>query len=151
MRFHDEVEAGLADGQELAPIRAFANNSAELTARLAALLKMVEDPDADLIGATNMAAGIRLAQFYIGEALRLHHAGATAPDLTEAQKLPDWLHERRERLISLTDIYHCVFPTQLGVRKRPRSWFASLKTTAGWRRWGQPRSEGHNGGRCVPG
>ncbi|MFH2126547.1 MAG: hypothetical protein ABIK12_08515 [Pseudomonadota bacterium] len=52
-----------------------------------------------------MAAGIRLAQFYIGEALRLHHAGATDPDLTEARKLLDWVHERGERLISLPGIY----------------------------------------------
>ena len=95
----------MTDGQELAPIRAFANKAAEHAARLAAVLQLVEDYDAGLISAANMTAGIRLAQFYIGEALRLHHAGTTDPDLTEAQKLLDWLDERGERLISLPDIY----------------------------------------------
>lgn len=96
-KFHDEVEAALAEGEELAPIRAFANKAAEHAARLAAVLQLVEGLVSPNISAASMASGIRLAQFYIGETLRLHQAGLADPDLVLAQKILDWLRTRGDR------------------------------------------------------
>ena len=104
IRFHDEVELALAEGQDLASIRYFASKSAEHAARLAGVLQLVEDLGSQSINPENMALGIRLAQFYIGEMLRLHQSGAMDPDLVLAQKVLDWL-KGWGPLVSVPDLY----------------------------------------------
>ena len=104
--FSDHVEKIIAPGGELEPIRGLANKLPEHAARLSAVLTLVEDLKANEISANQIAAGIELAQFYAGEALRLFAAGLVSADLRLAQRLLDWLTASwQEDLISLVDIY----------------------------------------------
>ena len=57
-----------------------------------------------------MAAGIELAQYYLGEALRIQAAGFDKPELILAEKLlswllKDWRRKEQTGYVSLPDIY----------------------------------------------
>jgi hypothetical protein len=103
--FHDEVELGLGETGWLRPIRAFGAKMAEHAGRIAAVLAMYADPDAAEVDGNSMACGIELAQHYAGELLRLHGAGAIAPDLRLAAQLLGWWQGRRDPRCHLAWIY----------------------------------------------
>ena len=105
-KFADHIEARLAPGGDLEPIREFASKVAEHAARLAAVLALVDDIDAPSVPGDAMARGVMLAQHYLSEMLRLEAAGLTTPDIALAERLLAWLHERwTERMVSVVDIY----------------------------------------------
>jgi Protein of unknown function (DUF3987) len=104
--FGDYVEKAIAQGGALESVRGIANKLPEHAARLAAVLTLVNDIDAGLIGAENMRAGIALAEHYASEALRLFGASRINAQLRLAQKLLDWLlGQWTEPAVSLPDIY----------------------------------------------
>ena len=47
---------------------------------------------------------MKLANWYVGEAVRLHDAGRLDTRLVRAQQLLDWLHKRNEPVVSFRDI-----------------------------------------------
>ena len=86
--------------------RGLANKIPEHSARLAAVLAIVSDPQGDAIVSEQMEGGINLAQHYLSEALRLFEASQISGDLRLAQRLQTWLLlVWDEPLISLPDIY----------------------------------------------
>jgi len=94
VRFHDEVEAALTPGSgPLDPVSGFACKAAEHAARLAGTLSLFDDLQAEEVSAEHMAAGIKLASYYLNEALRLFGIGQTDLDLLAAQELEVWLLE----------------------------------------------------------
>jgi hypothetical protein len=104
--FADHVELRLGRGGELAPVRGFGNKLAEHAARLAAVLRLIDDIEAATIGAAHMEAGIVLAEYYAAEALRLSEAVRISAQLLKANNLLDWLQDNwEEDNISLPDIY----------------------------------------------
>jgi hypothetical protein len=72
--------------------------------RLAGVLTLYADLKAKEISADHMNAGIKLAQHYLDEALRLFHSSQADPDLILAEKLLTWAQERG-KYIALVDIY----------------------------------------------
>lgn len=104
--FVDHNEKQMGAGGELAPIRGLANKLGEHAARLAGVLATFDNPEARTVSVEHMAAGIQIAQYYAGEALRLFHAGHTDPDLLLAQTLLEWLRERYGgKLVGLRTVY----------------------------------------------
>jgi hypothetical protein len=104
--FADSVESKMAKGNEWEHIRAFANKIPEHAARLAAVLSLVDNVSASELTAHYMERGIKLAEYYGDEALRLHEAGITDPILAKAEKTLEWLKDKwEENLISLPDLY----------------------------------------------
>jgi hypothetical protein len=105
--FHDEIEAEIADGNPLAPIRAFAAKLGEHAARLAGVLTIYEARDLKPanIGGSAMANGIRLARHYASEALRLHGVASVAPDRLLAGRLLEWWKGLPDRRLHLATIY----------------------------------------------
>lgn len=103
--FHDHLEARIGAGGELEPVRGFANKLPEHAARIAGVLALVGDITAGEINGAVMQAGIDLAQYYLGEALRLYGASQVSEELRLAQVLLNWLWARPEPVISLPDIY----------------------------------------------
>ncbi len=104
IRFHDHIERQLADGKALAPVRGFANKSAEHAARIAGVLALADDIHCRQIHKRFIEAGIELCQYYLSEALRLFDAGACDPDLSLAEKLLLWAC-RQGRYVHLAQIY----------------------------------------------
>jgi hypothetical protein len=104
--FRRAVEPELKEDGEYEPIRGLANKMAEHAARLAAAMTLFENITATDIPGELMVGGIKLAQFYASEALRLFEAGHINPDLLLAQKLLDWLQrDGAPEVVSLRDIY----------------------------------------------
>jgi Protein of unknown function (DUF3987) len=104
--FHNHIEKRLGAGGELEPVRGLANKLPEHAARIAAVLTLVGDMQAGEVGAGEMEAGIRLAQHYAAEAMRLFGTSRVSGELREAQQLLAWLLTGwRESRVSLPDIY----------------------------------------------
>jgi hypothetical protein len=108
--FYDEIEAEIADGKPLAPIRAFAAKLPEHAARLAGVLTVYEARAQKPvnIGGIAMANAITLARHYASEALRLHGVARVAPDLVLAGRLLAWWRGLPDRRLHLAKIYQYV-------------------------------------------
>jgi hypothetical protein len=103
--FHDYVDQAMRPGGHLDPIKGLGNKLPEHAARLAAVLTLVDNVHAREVSGYEMQAGIALAEYYAGEALRLFSVSQVTTDLLLAQKLLKWLHLQAEPMISLPDIY----------------------------------------------
>jgi hypothetical protein len=78
----------------------------EHAARIAAVLTLVSNFEAGEVGRVEMEGGIRLAEHYAVEALRLFGASRIHADVLLAQRLETWLLiQWDEPNISLPDIY----------------------------------------------
>jgi hypothetical protein len=93
IKFHNEVEKRLGDGQMYAPVRAFGSKAAEHALRIAGVLTIVENAAAVRIDLNAMKRGIVLAKYYLDEWLRLVGAGSVTGDLADAQKLLSWAQQ----------------------------------------------------------
>jgi hypothetical protein len=104
--FVNNAETQLAPGGELESIRPLGNKAAEHAARMAAVLAMVSDPAAGDVDGEHMAFGIRLAEHFLAEALRLAAVGKVHPDIRLAQRTLEWLRSSwRQQAVSLPDLY----------------------------------------------
>jgi hypothetical protein len=104
--YADHIEHSIAPGGALEPIRGLANKLPEHAARLAGVLTLVGNLNAPEIDGEHMAAGIKLAEHYATEALRLFSAGLISGDLRLAQRLLNWLQrEWTGPTVSLPDVY----------------------------------------------
>ncbi|MSQ17735.1 MAG: DUF3987 domain-containing protein [Dehalococcoidia bacterium] len=92
--FHDWVQEHLREDGILRPVSGIAAKAAEHALRLAGVLALIDDIEADLVSRRHIDAGIVLAQYYLGEALRLFDSARTNPDLVLAEKLLVWLRAR---------------------------------------------------------
>lgn len=96
VEFHNKIEFQLGTDKPLAPIRSFACKIAEHAARMSGVLALLDDIKTREIGLPYVEAGIRLAQFYLSEMLRIHDTGAIDPDILLAEKLYQWCLPRGE-------------------------------------------------------
>lgn len=103
--FHDHVEALQKPGGDLFPIIGFASKAAEHAARIAGVLSTFQNPDVTEIGTEYVEAGITIAQFYLGEALRLFHASNDNPLLTLAEECFRYGTEKTNGVIGLRNLY----------------------------------------------
>jgi Protein of unknown function (DUF3987) len=104
--FVGHVERQMGPGGALEPIKGLANKLPEHATRLAAVITLVGDLHAIEIDDDRMKAGITLAEYYAGEALRVFEASKANADLMLAQQLLDWLHRQwQEPAISPPDVY----------------------------------------------
>jgi hypothetical protein len=104
--FADHIERDIRPGGPLATIRGLANKLPEHAARLAAVIALVEDLQCSEVSPTAMKAGIKLAEHYAAEALRLFDTSRISAELRLAQQLLNWLHNTwQQQFISLPDIY----------------------------------------------
>jgi hypothetical protein len=93
IRFADAVEAAQAPGGDLAHVTAAASKAAEQAARLAGVLTLWRDLNAEEVSLADMADGIALGQYYLGEAARLADAATVTAEIDRAERLRRWLLE----------------------------------------------------------
>ena len=94
VRFADAIEAEQAPGGDLEHITGTASKAAEQAARIAGVLTLWRDLDAPAVQAVEMANGVALAQFYLGEASRLANAANVSAEVDRAEKLRRWMLDR---------------------------------------------------------
>ena len=105
--FADHIEKLQREGGDLYPIKGFASKAAEHAARIAGVLAVFEEPEATEIQVDAVNGGIVIAQYYIGEALRLFHSASDDQELILAQKVFDWGMQQQNGIIALADLYRC--------------------------------------------
>jgi len=112
--FHDEVECALAPGGLYEPIRGIAAKLPENAGRLAACISMYEhvanggNAFLPQVGIDSFQQGIELMRFYARTALRLVDAEEPERELTKAEKVLRFLHDKGKEfdwLVCLPDIY----------------------------------------------
>lgn len=91
IEFFNQVEQAQRPGGELADARPFASKAAEHAARIAGVVAVVEGRTN--IGDAEMVGGIKAAEFYMGEHLRLTGAGRTDQRNAQLRMLFDWMTE----------------------------------------------------------
>lgn len=85
------TERAQAAGGELDGVTAFASKSPEQAARITGVLALWDDIHAATVSAEQMANGIELAQFYLGEAKRLAESATISAETDRAEKLRQWI------------------------------------------------------------
>ena len=91
--FADATEAAQADGGDLAHITGTASKAAEQAARIAGVLTLWRDLEAQHVNPSDMADAITLTQFYLSEASRLANAATVSAEIDKAESLRKWLLE----------------------------------------------------------
>jgi hypothetical protein len=94
IKFHDWVQGHLSEDGVLRPISGIAAKAAEHALRLAGVLTLTENINAESVSRPHVEAGITLARYYLSEALRLFDSARVNPDLVLAEKLLVWLRAR---------------------------------------------------------
>jgi hypothetical protein len=92
--FSDAVEQAQGAGGSLAHITGTASKVAEQACRIAGVLTLWQDINADEVRMAEMESGVALAKFYLSEASRLASAAVVSAEIDNAEKLRIWLLER---------------------------------------------------------
>jgi hypothetical protein len=92
IRFHDYCDKEAVRGGELEAARGLANKAPEHAARLAGVLTVMRGGQE--ITTEDIEAGITLANYYLGEAVRIADAGQIKQPLKDAEQLLQWIHTR---------------------------------------------------------
>jgi hypothetical protein len=92
--FSDAVEQAQGAGGSLAHITGTASKIAEQACRIAGVLTLWQDINADEVKMAEMEFGVALAKFYLSEASRLASAAIISNEIDNAEKLRRWLLER---------------------------------------------------------
>ncbi|HXH00241.1 MAG TPA: YfjI family protein [Sphingomicrobium sp.] len=110
--FADSIERELGANGKLRPVTGLANKIPEHAARLAGVLCLIDDLDTQELNERALSRGIKLAQWYLGEALRLTEVGNVSDDVRLGETLLAWLQDSWPqktddggRLISPPDVY----------------------------------------------
>lgn len=93
--FHDSVEVDLKKGGRFEKISGFAAKLPEHSVRLAGVMAYFENREVQEISDRALAAGIKLAQFYAAEALRLFGIGSVDDDTEAADTLIQWVRDQK--------------------------------------------------------
>jgi hypothetical protein len=94
VQYHDKVERSQSYGGDMASLTGTASKSAEQAARLAGVLTLWRDLEAQEVAAADMADAIDLARFYLLEASRLAEVANVSAEIDRAEQLRRWLLER---------------------------------------------------------
>lgn len=91
IRFADAVEVAQRKDGEFANLTGTASKAAEQACRIAGVLTLWSDLHAPEVSGETMADALTLAQFYLGEALRLADAATVSVEIERAERLRRWL------------------------------------------------------------
>jgi hypothetical protein len=129
--FVNKVEFAMGPMGAYEPIKGLANKLPEHAARIATVIALYEEFNTSELSAAQIEAGIELAEFYAGEALRLFNAGAFDKDLQVAQVVLNWLQKAwKEPYVSLPDIYQ-YGPNEIREQKYAKK-IATILKEHGW-------------------
>ncbi|MGR3539937.1 MAG: YfjI family protein [Hasllibacter sp.] len=103
--YSDAVEVAQGPGGDLSSVTGWASKSPEQAARIAGVLTLWADLDAAEVSGAVMADAIQLAQFYLGEAVRLADEAMVTAETAKAEALRVWLQgECPFDAITVTDV-----------------------------------------------
>lgn len=104
VRFHDAIEKRMAPEQSLEGLRDVGAKAAENAARIAGVLAIVANAEAQEIDGPTMRDACALMSWYLSEALRLSGVARQTPALRNAVKLSDWLRAKSKTDFTLREV-----------------------------------------------
>ncbi|MEM1345702.1 MAG: YfjI family protein, partial [Pseudomonadota bacterium] len=128
VEFHNAVERDQRPDGPLAALTGFASKAAEQAARIAGVITLYTEAEAESVEEATMAEAVALMAWYLSEAQRLYDAPAVSEATANAETLRLWLIERwREPCI---DVRSAVRRGPSALRAAPlvRSAFKTLET-----------------------
>ncbi len=93
VEFHDDLEPHLGRGGWAADISGFAAKAPEHACRLAAIMTMFEDRDAEHVSGAVMESACNLVRYYLEQYKYLCVAATNETEVAHAQGLLDWLRK----------------------------------------------------------
>jgi hypothetical protein len=90
-----QVERKQAKGEAYEHITGWAGKAAEQAARIAVIITLFVNPEAEVVDLTAMQAGITLASWYCDEWLRICELVEPSPEMKLATRVLDWLRTTR--------------------------------------------------------
>ena len=103
--FGDAIEGQMGEGGYFHPVKGLAAKASDHAVRLASVMGLFENFNLVTIDKPLIARGIKLAQWYLDEALRLTEAEAYPVDLLNAEKVLAWVQASGATIFSLPCIY----------------------------------------------
>lgn len=91
VEFHDKIETELGRGGWAADISGFASKAPEHACRLAAIMTLFEDRDAETVSGQVMRAACEMVKYYLSQYKFLCIAATNETEIAQAQTLLDWL------------------------------------------------------------
>lgn len=88
---HDKIEAEIGPGGWASDVSSFASKAPEHACRLAAIMTLFEDRDAETISAEVMQSACTLVKYYLSQFKYLCVAATNETEIAHAQSLLDWL------------------------------------------------------------
>lgn len=96
---YNAVEANERPGQRFEQCKPWASKSAEQALRIAGVLRLVEEADAQTIDADTMQRAVEIALWHLNEAARLAGTAELSPEVRDAEALLDWCHDTGRTLL----------------------------------------------------
>lgn len=100
---HDAVETGMAIGGRFANVKPWASKTPEQCLRIAGVLTVLENPNAQSIDAATLERAADLALWHLHEAVRLAGTAELSPEVRDAEALLTWCHSTERRLLHSGD------------------------------------------------
>ena len=98
--FQDETERAMGEGGRCAELHDVAGKAAEQAGRIAGVLAIIDDWNAEAINLDAMKRACGLGRFYLSEALRLARAYLIPQEVADAQAILDWA--KAQKLVNLS-------------------------------------------------
>ena len=104
---YENIEAESGKGRMFEVIEGFAGKAAEHIVRLAGILAVFDNVGCRTVEKPYVERAITLMEYYLNERVRITTMAVPDQELVSAQKLIDWIHEMKLRVVTLPDIYRC--------------------------------------------
>jgi hypothetical protein len=130
IKVHDAIERAEAPGGRYAVCKAWASKSAEQCARVAGVLTLIEEPDAQRIEAATIGRAAELTLWHLNEAVRLAGTAELSPEVRDAEAILGWCHATGRAVIYSADALR-KGPNRIRERERFMSAMIALEQ-AGW-------------------
>lgn len=138
-KVHDAIEKQIAPSGRYATVRPWASKAAEQCLRIAGVLTLIEEPDAQRIEAATIGRAAELALWHLGEAVRLAGTAELSAEVRDAEALLNWCHETGRTML------HSGAALRLGPsRIRERSRFTAAMKELEKAGWAHPIEGGAN-------
>jgi hypothetical protein len=102
IKLHDAIEMAMAPGGQFAIVKPWASKTPEQVLRIAGVLTLVDDANAQSIDAATLERAAELALWHLNEAVRLAGTAELAPEVRNAEALLNWCHTTGRTLLYST-------------------------------------------------
>lgn len=106
IKLHDAIETAMASGEQFATVKPWASKTPEQVLRIAGVLALVDDANAQSVEVATLERAAELALWHLNEAARLAGTAELAPEVRNAEALLNWCHATGRTLLYSTAAMH---------------------------------------------